>query len=505
MYKKYFLLDVLKQRGKCKLPSNETSRYLEVLLVENNQPINLSHCQVEIIPSQESVEILKDRMGTILIKILDSMNKDSKLQLNIYQQELLRVTTSFEVEFEKKEEVMNRNLVQNPQVLFHKTEIRMIAHRGLSALAPENTLPAYELAGKYGYFGAECDIHETADGEFILMHDDSINRMTNGSGSPSHYTKDELKAFQIADSTYPHLKIPTLQEYLNVCKCQGLVPVIEVKRIGIQSIATLLNQIEKWGLLSNCIIITFHQEVATEIRKLDKNISLQWLADLTKENIDYCAKHQMNIDCHKKNVTKDLIDYAHSVGVLVNVWTVDEAKEMVNLIEMGTDFITTNSLLYRQSIRGNGKCESYSMKNRIDYLRCLNPFLIESHGNIIQDGTFKWHDESHIFEMQGTKQAPATLEINLPQLYKGDVVTVSCEYLNLSGQCLSISYGTTKKEFEQVVPSTLVDDWGYAEVQFLTLKDFQSMREETSMVLIGASDSKSHFMIRNVNVKIDYM
>lgn len=93
-----------------------------------------------------------------------------------------------------------------------------------------------------------------------------------------------------------------------------------------------------------------------------------------------------------------MIDYAHSVGVLVNVWTVDEAKEMVNLIEMGTDFITTNSLLYRQSIRGNGKCESYSMKNRIDYLRCLNPFLIESHGNIIQDGTFKWHDESHILK-----------------------------------------------------------------------------------------------------------
>ena len=71
-------------------------------------------------------------------------------------------------------------------------KIRMIAHRGLSSLAPENTLPAYELAGKYGYYGAECDIHETKDGEFVLLHDDTLERMTNGSGKPEHYLLDEL-------------------------------------------------------------------------------------------------------------------------------------------------------------------------------------------------------------------------------------------------------------------------------------------------------------------------
>ena len=73
------------------------------------------------------------------------------------------------------------------------SQVRMIAHRGLSLLAPENTLPAYELAGKYGYYGAECDIHETKDKEFILLHDDLLNRTTTGSGKPEHYTLEELK------------------------------------------------------------------------------------------------------------------------------------------------------------------------------------------------------------------------------------------------------------------------------------------------------------------------
>lgn len=505
MYKKFLVLEVLENQVVCQLPSDVDNRLIEVHLIQMGEPINLSGCEVEVSPKQDEVSILENQKGVVLIKVTDDVKTDFTLQLNIYQQAFLVATISFEVKFEQHEEVTQLKKNQNKHVLFPHAQLRMIAHRGLSSLAPENTLPAYELAGKYGYFGGECDIHETADGEFILMHDDLINRTTNGSGSPGQYTLDELKSFKITDSNYPYLKIPTLCEYLQVCKCQALVPVIEVKRIGTKSITTLLNQIEKWGLLSNCILITFHKEVATEIRKQNKDITLQWLANLTEDNINYCAQYQMNIDCHKKNVTKELIDYAHSVGVLVNVWTVDEQKEMVKLIEMGVDFITTNCLMYRQNIRSNGMCESYSMKNRIDYLRCLNPFLIESHGDSIQDGTFKWHEESHIFEMQGTKKAPATLEINLPQLYKGDVVTVSCEYVNISGQRLSISYGTTKKEFEQVVPSTLVNDWGYVEVQFITLKDLESMRNQSHVVVIGAPDSDSHFMVRNVNVKVDYM
>lgn len=505
MYKKYLLVDVLKPRGICQLPANVSNRYLEILLVENDQPIDLTDCRVEVTPTQETVEILKDKKGVILIKVLDSIQSNFNFQLKVYQQKSMRATTSFDIELEMKQEINESTRNHKNQSLFSHNRVRLIAHRGLSTLAPENTLPAYELAGKYGYFGAECDIYETSDGEFMLMHDPIINRTTNGTGSVSHYTKAQLKEFHITESGYPHLRIPTLTEYLQVCKGQGLIPVIEIKHIEVSSITRLLHQIEEWGLTCGCIIITFHQGVATEVRKQNKEIGIQWLADLTKENIDYCAQYQMNIDCDKKTAKRELIEYAHSVGVLVNVWTVNEEKEMMKFIEMGVDFITTNGLMYRQTIRSTGICESYRMKNRIDYLRCLNPFLIESHIDDLQEGTFKWHEEIQIFEMKGTKKSPATLDINLPKLYKGDVVTVSGQYLNLSESCLNVYFGTTKMEFEQVMETNLVGDWGYVEVQFIVLKDSQGMREDSHMIMIGNKDANAHFMMRNINVRVDYM
>lgn len=505
MYKKYLVLEGLQKGSRCQLPANVKDRYIEVRLLQNKEPIILDDCEVEVIPTQQMVQILKDKKGSILIQVLDSLNTDSVFELNIYHQEFLLATLTFDVWFEKNISQNQKKINLKSQSLFPKTEVHMIAHRGLSCLAPENTLPAYELAGKYGYFGGECDIHETADGEFILMHDEMINRMTNGSGSVSHFTLKELKEFLITDSCYPHLKIPTLTEYLQVCKSQSLVPIIEIKRIESKRIKMLLSQIEKWGLSSSCIIITFHQAVALEVRKQNKEINIQWLADLTKQNINDCAQHHMNIDCPKKTVKKELVEYAHSLGVLVNTWTVDEEKEMVELIEKGVDFITTNRLMYHQQVRSTGMYECYRIKNKLDYLKYVNPYLIESQGDLIKDGTFRWDEESRIFEMKGAKQAPATLEIDLPQLYKGDVITVSCEYVNVSGSRLSISYGTTKKEFEQVMPLTVVDNWGSIEVQFIMLKDYQSIRDEIHFVLIESSDKSAHFMIRNINVRVDYM
>lgn len=64
----------------------------------------------------------------------------------------------------------------------------LIAHRGASTLAPENSIPAFQLAGEYGYWGAECDVSVTKDGIWVLMHDTSVDRTTNGRGAVSSFT-----------------------------------------------------------------------------------------------------------------------------------------------------------------------------------------------------------------------------------------------------------------------------------------------------------------------------
>ena len=224
---KKFYSGYFKSTGICQLPADVTDRYVEVFLVEDNQPFNLSNCILEVMPNQDKVEVLNHNRGSFLIQFLDFVNQDFTLNLTIYRQEFIRTITKFDVKFLKKQENINERKVCNQ--LSFPNKVKLIAHRGLSSLAPENTLPAYVLAGKYGYFGAECDIHESSDGEFVLMHDDTINRMTNGKGKVKDYTKDELKKFEITGNNYPYLRIPKLSEYLQVCKNEGVVPVIEIK------------------------------------------------------------------------------------------------------------------------------------------------------------------------------------------------------------------------------------------------------------------------------------
>ena len=97
---------------------------------------------------------------------------------------------------------------------------RFVAHRGYSNYAPENSIPAFELAGKIGFWGIETDICETSDGQFVCMHDDTLDRTTNGSGAISDYTLDDLSQFQIDYGNYlntnENLKIPTLEEYISI-------------------------------------------------------------------------------------------------------------------------------------------------------------------------------------------------------------------------------------------------------------------------------------------------
>ena len=76
--------------------------------------------------------------------------------------------------------------------------VRMTAHRGYSAVAPENTLPSFKKAGEYGFWGAECDTSVTADGVWVIMHDDSVDRTTDGEGKIGDLTFDEIRSLTMS-------------------------------------------------------------------------------------------------------------------------------------------------------------------------------------------------------------------------------------------------------------------------------------------------------------------
>lgn len=230
------------------------------------------------------------------------------------------------------------------EVINRRSYCKTIAHRGYSNIAPENTIPAYKMAGKYGFYGAETDVYETKDGYYILMHDETVDRTTTGSGLISELTLAQIKElivdFGANVSKYPELRVPTLEEFFIVCKEYGIVPVIEIKNINNPSV--FIDLIKKYGLEDKCMIISFNRKLLENIRSINKKINIQAILDITIDNINYCKKNNFDIDTPYRIVTKELVNYAHSNGVKVNTWTIDDIEIKSRLIQCGVDFITTN-------------------------------------------------------------------------------------------------------------------------------------------------------------------
>ena len=114
----------------------------------------------------------------------------------------------------------------------------MIAHRGFSSLYPQNTLPAFEMAVKEGFDGFEFDIHTTADGKWVVIHDDTVDAMTDGTSNVEDFTLEEIRKLKIDGGNgienYPDLVVPTLEETLSFCENNEIIPVIEIKKCDIQ-------------------------------------------------------------------------------------------------------------------------------------------------------------------------------------------------------------------------------------------------------------------------------
>lgn len=234
--------------------------------------------------------------------------------------------------------------------------VKYIGHRGLSGIAPENTIPAFTAAGTHGMWGAECDIWETADGNFAVCHNATVDAATNGSGNIADLTLDEVKALTVDAwnniAQYPDLKMPTLQEYLDCCKVYGIVPVIEIKNMSDTVVPSFVEIVRNKGFEDTAVVLSIDHDTLNLIRTIS-DVNLQYLFNASnfsssnyKEQIDtVSAVDNADIDILYSTVTQEVVNYAHSLGVKVNVWTVDDPTTAREMLDMGVDFITTDILI----------------------------------------------------------------------------------------------------------------------------------------------------------------
>lgn len=228
----------------------------------------------------------------------------------------------------------------------------MVAHRGLSSLYPENTIPAFIGADEYGFDGYEFDIHTTKDGEWVVIHDDTVDAMTDTSGEVESFTLSEIKDLTLDSGNgienYESLRIPTLRETLESCIKSDIIPVIEIKKCDVKYLPSLQDILEEYGLTEKAILISFEREYLEEYRKLDEEIEIMLLKGTPDmEDIQWCIDNNAGLDFAFYGLFGSVkeLNFAKDNGVRLGAWTVDNTAYMDVLVLFGVEVITTNKIL----------------------------------------------------------------------------------------------------------------------------------------------------------------
>lgn len=148
---------------------------------------------------------------------------------------------------------------------------KYIIHRGESAFAPENTIPAFEEAGKRGVSYVETDVRETKDGRFVISHDSSLFRVCGVDKEIKDMTYEEIRQYPVIHganiSEYPGCFIPSFEEYIQCCNKYGITPVIELKEVRTEEGKEMFCNILKHSL-KPAVVTSFHKKYLTDLRSL---------------------------------------------------------------------------------------------------------------------------------------------------------------------------------------------------------------------------------------------
>ena len=212
------------------------------------------------------------------------------------------------------------------------------AHRGASGYAPENTLEAFELAAKQKADGVELDVQLSKDGELVVIHDEIIDRVTDGKGKVKDYTVRELKSFK-ANQTHPEYAnsvIPTLAEVYDLLKPTGLEINVELKT-GIYFYPDIEEKLwySSFNHYSLIRMKELEPSVRTGILYADGIVNV-W--DYAKKTVGADALHPLYYNIQYPGY----LEKTRALGLKTHAWTVNEEADMKALAKAGIEAIITN-------------------------------------------------------------------------------------------------------------------------------------------------------------------
>ena len=224
------------------------------------------------------------------------------------------------------------------------------AHRGFSGKYPENTMLAFKKAYEAGCDGIELDVHLTKDNVMVIIHDEDIERTTNGKGAVRDFTYDELRQFDASAGfagQYGFNPVPSFEEYVDWVKDLDIITNVEIKNSvyyydGLEE--ALIEMIRKNHIEDKIIFSSFNNASIMKCKQLAPEIQCGFLMEGCIGNAGAYVK-KMGVECAHPDwhrLSDAEIAGCKALGIRINTWTVNEEKEMVRLRDLGVDGIISN-------------------------------------------------------------------------------------------------------------------------------------------------------------------
>ena len=217
--------------------------------------------------------------------------------------------------------------------------VRGINHRGYSFEAPENTLPAYRLSKLKGFRYVEADIYFTKDGVPVLIHDSTVDRTSNGTGAVKDLTLEEIKQLdfgQWKSVLFVDTKIPSLEEFLALCRDIGLYPYLELKDGSRGQVESVLALVEESGLKGKVVYISFSVPILQYVIEKDPTATVGYLVGsplpssaITKALGLRMGSNYVFID--SSDYSETAVSLCRQNSIPLEIWTIDSKATILSL------------------------------------------------------------------------------------------------------------------------------------------------------------------------------
>ncbi len=220
--------------------------------------------------------------------------------------------------------------------LFNGT--KMLGHRGAKGERPENTIGGITYALNLGLKAIEIDVHLSADNRLIVIHDDTVDRTTNGTGKIKDLSSEDIRSLDAGDGE----RVPYLEEVLELLNQYSFTLFIEVKAVGCEKL--IAEVIKEREIHHKVIVKSFNHRIIKKIKEIDAKIRTACLLyglPVNAVNIIETSRAD-GISISVSTIDQALVELCHHHNYSVTVWNVNKVEDLDTFVQMGVDYIGTD-------------------------------------------------------------------------------------------------------------------------------------------------------------------